>query len=412
MPPGNSAVEQRGEVRADVGEGGGEHGLDLVVDGLDHPAAARGGSCARPRAASSRNVWRSCSSVNSSSASGLIGPSRRSSRSSSRTRAGAVTPSGSGGQLGAPRRPPARRRGRGAASRPPPRGAAGPRPRRARPAGPARAPRRARARPSARRRRSVVEPGGDAADLVALAAAALGELGVVRRRSTCRWPSTSVGQAVERGERALDLRRAAARPRRARLGVGGEAALGLGEPLLEELLPLVQAGRCAPRDRGGAPASTRGPGVERGARPRWRARAASASAASSASSAGISASSSAIRSPLAVERARSARRCGAAAARARRRSRAARPGRAASASAAAVNAASLASSRAATARPRRRSAAASVGGGRDLGVARARAPAPASAACAVRLVERGRRWRRRRRRRGASPTAPKRSPPA
>ena len=36
---------------------------------------------------SSRNVCRSCSSLNSSSASGLIGPSRRSSRSRSRTRA-------------------------------------------------------------------------------------------------------------------------------------------------------------------------------------------------------------------------------------------------------------------------------------------------------------------------------------
>ena len=46
---------------------------------------------------SSRNAWRCCSSVNSSRASGLIGPSRRSSRSSSRTRPAASTPSGSGG---------------------------------------------------------------------------------------------------------------------------------------------------------------------------------------------------------------------------------------------------------------------------------------------------------------------------
>ena len=37
MPPGNSSREQLREVRADVGEGGREHVLDLLVDGADHP---------------------------------------------------------------------------------------------------------------------------------------------------------------------------------------------------------------------------------------------------------------------------------------------------------------------------------------------------------------------------------------
>ena len=121
-----------------------------------------------------------------------------------------------------------------------------------------------------------------------------------RASSACR---TSIVRAV-----ALDERRRAGRSRRcgarrrraslgrlgARLGVGGEAPLGLGQPPLEELLALVQAGVAhlqvlALRREHGAPARR----ARRAAR-RGRV-AASASAASSASSAGTSASSSAMR---------------------------------------------------------------------------------------------------------------------
>ena len=100
QPPGAAREqrrEQRGEVLADVGEGGGEDRLDLGVDRADDPLQVPPGRCGRPPAAARGSRWRSCRAVNSSRASGLIGPIRRISRSRSRTRAAGVTPSARGG---------------------------------------------------------------------------------------------------------------------------------------------------------------------------------------------------------------------------------------------------------------------------------------------------------------------------
>ena len=117
------------------------------------------------------------------------------------------------------------------------------------------------------------------------------------------------GQPVDRDDRALDLA-APLGGHGPRLDVGLEAALGLGDPLLEELLTLVQAGvahleLAAPRRE------HRGTRLELGAglaAAPWRP---SASASSSASSAGSTASSSAIRPrSTAMWPVRSADRCG------------------------------------------------------------------------------------------------------
>ena len=187
--------------------------------------------------------------------------------------------------------------------------------------GPAREPRRARARPRcARPRRSSRR----------VATAAIAAL-CARRRASSRSRYASdrgpplpheLGQPVEGPQRAFDLR-APVLGRRPRGGVGGEAALGLGEPSGEQLPALVAPGRphlevaAAPDEHGGAPArSWRGPRCgpgppppRRRRRPPGRARARRARRCA----------------PARRPPARPARRCAAAAARPRRGSRAARP---------------------------------------------------------------------------------------
>ena len=232
---------------------------------------------------SSRNVCRSWSSLNSSSASGLIGPSSRSSRSSSRTRAGGVDALGQRRASAPPRRRRVRCRDRGAASRPRSRAAAclGLLDARAR---------RACSRTSSscrsalgRAAAQLVEAGGERAHLVALPAALLGELGVLGL--------DHVAMRGRRARRAGRAARASARSRLALLGLGAGAgiglqpALGLVDAPFEELLALVQTGVAhfeIPADA--TPAPRLGLRARRGPRP--RASAASASACSSASSAG------------------------------------------------------------------------------------------------------------------------------
>ena len=236
-------------------------------------------------------MWRSCSALNSSNASGLIGPRMRSSRSRSRTRAAPACP-----------------RAAAAAARLGDHGfdvelAAQRLDRRLQPELGLGLVELGLARPlarlvelrsfSARCSTVAVESVRQAANLVALPAALLRELGVARPRRRRGDRSTTVrraGRWRRACARSADARSAASA---ARLGVGGEAALGLGRGGARAAADARAGRHCALRDP--APRrQRRSAALELGAQ-LTAARAASASACSSDSSAGSSASSSAMR---------------------------------------------------------------------------------------------------------------------
>ena len=81
--------------------------------------------------------------------------------------------------------------------------------------------------------------------------------------TTARRASTTASESAERDERGIDDDAALGRLH-ARFGVGFEPALGLGEPLLEELGPLAEAGR-ADLEIATTAGEHRGPRVDRGA---------------------------------------------------------------------------------------------------------------------------------------------------
>ena len=212
-------------------------------------------------------------------ASGLIGPMRRSSRSSSRARAVGVTPSDISRRLGGHRRVGLGVEVAAARPRPPSRGAASPRPRRARPGGPSRASprggaRRRRARGGGRRagwpRPAAPRSGGDGAR------AASASSGLDRRRGGRRRarPGDRPRSACRRGRRAgtSASRRAStdpssrastsARRRRRnsrRSAEPGGAHLEVGSQRTDGAGPLARARpwpRPSPGPRSAAPASS------------------------------------------------------------------------------------------------------------------------------------------------------------
>ena len=259
-PPGNSVANSCAKCSATSANALLEDGDDLLVDRPDHARAARAGCCLHVVELLLQELVRAPASAScSSSASGLIGPMSRSSRSSSRARPASVVPSGTVGrgrverdgrldvELGAQRLD----RGSRAAS-----AALGVVDLDARRA--ARGPRAARARARPRSVRSASSCSADARAASACAPAPLAQPVVQRVDARARWSArrrASVGIARRRARAAP---RGGARPSACASGSRlARRASTSAEPRREHGAALLASRPAAPRAARAAPSVAR-----------------------------------------------------------------------------------------------------------------------------------------------------------
>ena len=252
-PAGEQHCEQLGEVARHVGERGVEDADDLLVDRLDHARELA------PRVAHvvelllQELVPFDAAPRTPTSASGLTGPISRSSRSSSRARAGQRDAVGDLGHPARRSRRRARSRTRGARSRPPARAGAGSRLPRSRAGRRARAARRAAARPRAVRRatRRASTPGRARGFGLLAAPACAGARPALRLRRRAR--------AGGRRWSSIASRRARAAPRRARARASssGRAARRASTSASRAVSPVRRSSTAAPPELELAGAATR-----------------------------------------------------------------------------------------------------------------------------------------------------------